>query len=119
MARSIQQASLPKEVPSLEGWQISPFLPASQRGGRRLHDFHPISKGSVGVVVGDATGRGVPAALVMSTTCGMLQAVSRALGSPPFAWGGARAGQRDVVGSHPSQHVRHASIAILEPQSGA
>jgi serine phosphatase RsbU (regulator of sigma subunit) len=34
------------------------------------------------VVVGDATGKGVPAALVMSTTCGMLRAVSRALDSP-------------------------------------
>jgi serine phosphatase RsbU (regulator of sigma subunit) len=29
--------------------------------------------------VGDATGKGVPAALVMSTTCGMLQAVSKTL----------------------------------------
>ena len=28
VARSIQQASLPKEVPKLEGWQISPLLPA-------------------------------------------------------------------------------------------
>ena len=25
VARSIQQATLPKEVPELEGWQISPF----------------------------------------------------------------------------------------------
>jgi serine phosphatase RsbU (regulator of sigma subunit) len=32
-------------------------------------------------VVGDATGKGVPAALVMSTTCGMLQAVSQTLDS--------------------------------------
>ena len=30
------------------------------------------------MVVGDATGKGVPAALVMSTACGMLQAVSQA-----------------------------------------
>ena len=30
------------------------------------------------MVVGDATGKGVPAALVMSTTCGMLRAVSQA-----------------------------------------
>jgi serine phosphatase RsbU (regulator of sigma subunit) len=35
----------------------------------------------VGLVVGDATGKGVPAALVMSTTCGMLQSAARALGS--------------------------------------
>jgi serine phosphatase RsbU (regulator of sigma subunit) len=30
------------------------------------------------VVVGDATGKGVPAALVMSTTCGMLQLAAQA-----------------------------------------
>ena len=33
------------------------------------------------MVVGDATGKGVPAALVMSTTCGMLQVTAQALGS--------------------------------------
>src|ERR671914_1261239 len=34
VARSIQQASLPKEVPTLEGWQISPFYrPAREVGG--------------------------------------------------------------------------------------
>jgi serine phosphatase RsbU (regulator of sigma subunit) len=33
------------------------------------------------VVVGESTGKGVPAALVMSTTCGMLRAVSQALDS--------------------------------------
>ena len=35
----------------------------------------------MGLVVGDATGKGVPAALVSATTCGMLQAVSQAVGS--------------------------------------
>ena len=49
--------------------------------GGDFDDFHPISEGRLGVVVGDATGKRAPAALVMSTTCGMLQAVSRALGS--------------------------------------
>src|SRR5215211_2307682 len=34
VARRIQQASLPKEVPELEGWQISPFYqPAREVGG--------------------------------------------------------------------------------------
>jgi hypothetical protein len=37
VARSIQQASLPKEVPTLEGWQIASFYrPARQVGGRLL-----------------------------------------------------------------------------------
>jgi serine phosphatase RsbU (regulator of sigma subunit) len=47
--------------------------------GGDFYDFHPLPEGRLGVVVGDATGKGVPAALVMSTTCGMLQLAARAL----------------------------------------
>jgi hypothetical protein len=78
VARSIQQASLPEEVPTLEGWQIAPYYQPAREVGGDFHDFHLLSEGRVGLVVGDATGKGVPAALVMSTTCGMLQAVSEA-----------------------------------------
>jgi serine phosphatase RsbU (regulator of sigma subunit) len=81
VARSIQEASLPKEVPTLEGWAISPrYQPAREVGGD-FYDFHFLSEGRLGVVVGDATGKGVPAALVMSTTCGMLQVTAQALDS--------------------------------------
>jgi serine phosphatase RsbU (regulator of sigma subunit) len=79
VARRIQQASLPEEVPALEGWQISPLYQPAREVGGDFYDFHLLSEGRLGVVVGDATGKGVPAALVMSTTCGMLQAVSKAL----------------------------------------
>jgi serine phosphatase RsbU (regulator of sigma subunit) len=82
VARSIQQASLPEEVPKLEAWQISPFYQPAREVGGDFYDFHLLSEGRLGVVVGDATGKGVPAALVMSTTCGMLQLAARALGSP-------------------------------------
>jgi serine phosphatase RsbU (regulator of sigma subunit)/ketosteroid isomerase-like protein len=78
VARSIQQASLPKEVPTLEGWQISPLYQPAREVGGDFYDFHLLPGGRVGLVVGDATGKGVPAALVMSTTCGMLRAVSQA-----------------------------------------
>jgi serine phosphatase RsbU (regulator of sigma subunit) len=81
VARSIQQASLPQEVPILEGWKITPFYRPAREVGGDFYDFHLLSEGRLGVVVGDATGKGVPAALVMSTTCGMLQAVSQTLDS--------------------------------------
>jgi serine phosphatase RsbU (regulator of sigma subunit)/predicted ester cyclase len=81
VARRIQQASLPEEVPTLEGWQISPYYRPAREVGGDFYDFHFLSEGRLGLVVGDATGKGVPAALVMSTTCGMLQAVSEALDS--------------------------------------
>jgi serine phosphatase RsbU (regulator of sigma subunit) len=81
VARSIQQASLPKEVPQLPGWQISPYYRPARAVGGDFYDFHPLPEGRLGVVVGDATGKGVPAALVMSTTCGMLQLAAQALDS--------------------------------------
>jgi len=49
--------------------------------GGDFYDLHLLSEGRLGLVVGDATGKGVPAALVMSTTCGMLRAVAQALDS--------------------------------------
>jgi serine phosphatase RsbU (regulator of sigma subunit) len=79
LARSIQHASLPKEVPKLQGWQISPYYRPAREVGGDFYDFHLLPEGRLGVVVGDATGKGVPAALVMSTTCGMLQLAARAL----------------------------------------
>src|SRR5215210_7767075 len=78
VARRIQQASLPEVVPELEGWEIAPsYRPAREVGGD-FFDFIELEDGRLGLVVGDATGKGVPAALVMSTTCGMLRAVAQA-----------------------------------------
>jgi serine phosphatase RsbU (regulator of sigma subunit) len=78
VARRIQQASLPEAVPALEGWEIYPsYRPAREVGGD-FFDFLELEDGRLGLVVGDATGKGVPAALVMSTTCGMIRAVTQA-----------------------------------------
>jgi serine phosphatase RsbU (regulator of sigma subunit)/predicted ester cyclase len=82
VARSIQQASLPEKVPDLEGWQISPYYQPAREVGGDFYDFHLLSEGRLGLVVGDATGKGVPAALVMSSTRSMLRALARASNSP-------------------------------------
>jgi hypothetical protein len=60
VARSIQQASLPEEVPTLEGWQIAPYYQPAREVGGDFHDFHLLSEGRVGLVVGDATARACP-----------------------------------------------------------
>jgi predicted ester cyclase len=82
VARRIQQASLPKEVPTLEGWQIAPYYQPAREVGGDFYDFHLLSEGKLGLAVGDATGKGVPAALVMSTTCGMLRLAAQSYSSP-------------------------------------
>jgi predicted ester cyclase len=82
VARRIQQASLPKEVPQLEDWQIAPYYQPAREVGGDFYDFHLLSEGKMGLAVGDATGKGVPAALVMSTTCGMLRLAAQSYSSP-------------------------------------
>src|SRR5829696_1514291 len=45
VARSIQQASLPQEVPALEGWQISPYYQPAREVGGDFYDFHLLPEG--------------------------------------------------------------------------
>ncbi len=118
VARDIQQASLPKEVPQLEGWEIAPvYRPAREVGGD-FYDFHFLSEGRVGLVVGDATGKGVPAALVMSTTCGMLQAVSQTLDSSSPGEVLSRVNETLLARIPPNMFVT-CFYAILDPKSGS
>jgi serine phosphatase RsbU (regulator of sigma subunit) len=115
VARSIQQASLPKEVPQLEGWQIAPYYQPAREVGGDFYDFHLLPEGQLGLVVGDATGKGVPAALVMSTTCGMLRLAAQGSSSP----GQMLRGVNEVLFPNiPSNMFVTCFYAILDPKSG-
>src|SRR5919107_352956 len=118
VARSIQQASLPEEVPKLEGWQVTPYYRPAREVGGDFYDFHLLSDGRLGVVVGDATGKGVSAALVMSTTCGMLQLAARALDSPTPGEVLAQVNET-LLSRIPSNMFVTCFYAILDPRSGS
>jgi steroid delta-isomerase-like uncharacterized protein len=118
VARSIQQASLPEEVPQLEGWEISPFYKPAREVGGDFYDFHLLSEGRLGLVVGDATGKGVPAALVMSTTLGMLQLAAQALDS--FSPGEVLAQVNETLLARIPQNMFVTCFyAILDPNSSS
>ena len=117
VARRIQHASLPKEVPTLEGWQISPYYQPAREVGGDFYDFHFLSEGRLGLVVGDATGKGVPAALVMSTTLGMLQLAARALDSPSPGEVLEQVNET-LLARIPSNMFVTCFYAVLEPKSG-
>jgi serine phosphatase RsbU (regulator of sigma subunit) len=120
VARRIQHASLPKIVPQIEGWQITPFYRPAREVGGDFYDFHLLSEGRVGLVVGDATGKGVPAALVMSTTCGMLQAVSETSDSSSSSPGEILKRVNDALTVRiPLNMFVTCFYAILEPESSS
>jgi serine phosphatase RsbU (regulator of sigma subunit)/predicted ester cyclase len=117
VARGIQQAALPQEVPTLEGWQIAPYYQPAREVGGDFYDFFELEEDRVGVVVGDATGKGVPAALVVTATCSMLRAVAQSLGYSSPGEVLARVNETLLARIPPNTFVT-CFYAILEPESG-
>jgi serine phosphatase RsbU (regulator of sigma subunit) len=118
VARRIQHASLPEEVPKLEGWRISPYYRPAREVGGDFYDFIDLEDGRVGVVVGDATGKGVPAALVVTATHSMLRAVAQTLSS--FSPGEILEQVNETLLARiPSNMFVTCFYAILDPDSGA
>jgi serine phosphatase RsbU (regulator of sigma subunit)/predicted ester cyclase len=118
LARSIQQASLPKEVPRLEGWQISPYYQPAREVGGDFYDFFDLEDGRVVVVVGDATGKGMPAALIAEATSNMLRAVAQALGSSSPGGVLSRVNETLLARILDNMFVT-CFYAILDPKSGS
>ncbi len=115
VARRIQQASLPKQVPTLHGWEISPHYQPAREVGGDFYDFFELENGQFGLVVGDATGKGMPAALVMATTCGMLRAVAKTSSSPGEVLG--RVNEALSARIPPNMFVT-CFYALLDPKTG-
>jgi serine phosphatase RsbU (regulator of sigma subunit)/predicted ester cyclase len=116
VARRIQHASLPKEVPTLEGWQISPYYQPAREVGGDFYDFFELEDERLGIVVGDATGHGVPAALVMASARSMLRAVAQASDSPGEA---LRRVNDPLATDIPPNMFVTCFYAILDPESGS
>jgi serine phosphatase RsbU (regulator of sigma subunit)/anti-sigma regulatory factor (Ser/Thr protein kinase) len=82
VARLIQQNFLPKELPELPGWHLAAYYRPAREVGGDFYDVIPLRDGRVGLVVGDVTDKGVPAALVMSATRSVLRASAQRLIEP-------------------------------------
>jgi serine phosphatase RsbU (regulator of sigma subunit) len=82
VARLIQQTLLPKQVPDLEGYKLAAYYQPAREVGGDFYDFLKLDDEHLGLVVGDVTDKGVPAAIVMATTRTMLRASAQRLDSP-------------------------------------
>jgi serine phosphatase RsbU (regulator of sigma subunit) len=83
--------------------------------GGDFYDFLDLEDGRLGMVVGDATGHGMPAALVMATTRGMLRAVIQCSESPGDVLG--RVNEALVAEISPSTFVT-CFYGVLDPENG-
>ncbi len=65
-ARTVQESFLPQKAPEIERYRFSAHYTPAQEVGGDFYDFIHLSEGRIGIVIGDVSGKGVPAALYMA-----------------------------------------------------
>ena len=66
IARTVQESFLPQDTPGIKGYQFEAYYDAAQEVGGDFYDFIPLSEDQLGIIMGDVSGKGVPAALFMA-----------------------------------------------------
>jgi len=67
---------LPKNLPDVPGWQVAAYWQPARAVSGDFYDFMHFPDGRLGLVTGDVTDKGVPAALVMATTRSILRSAA-------------------------------------------
>ena len=116
VARRIQHALLPKDLPELEGWEIARHYQPAREVGGDFYDFLRLEDGRVGLVIGDVSGKGIAAALVMANTQSVMRAVAQREGITP---GRVLEEANEVLYAYiPPTMFITCLYAILDPKSG-
>ncbi len=114
-AQAIQHAFLPKDVPALPGWQLMPYYQPAREVGGDFYDIFVFADGRLGLVIGDVSGKGVPAALVMATVHTMLRTAVQGMLAP----GEVLARVNDLLATEiPAGMFVTCFYALLDPGSG-
>jgi hypothetical protein len=81
-ARVVQQVLIPEATPFIPGFQIECiYKPAGQVGGD-FFQIVPVSGGGALVAIGDVSGKGMPAAMMVSLLVGTLRTAAETVASP-------------------------------------
>ena len=115
VAQLIQQQFLPRELPNLPEWQIAAYYGPARVVGGDFYDFIDLGDGRIGVVVGDVTDKGVPAALIMARTHSILRAEAPRLVQPGLVL--ARANEL-LAPEMPARMFVTCLYGVLEPATG-
>ena len=115
LAADIQKQILPKGAPIVAGFELCGWnRPARQVGGD-YYDLFSLGGGSIGVLVGDVSGKGMPAALLVSTLHSGLRLLLDQTGFGPALLG--RLNRHLLESSTPNKFVT-LLLAELLPEAG-
>ncbi|MCO6451636.1 MAG: PP2C family protein-serine/threonine phosphatase [Caldilineales bacterium] len=82
VARKIQRSLLPMTLPQANGYDFGAVMIPARAVGGDFYDFIPLDEDHLGIVVGDVTDKGVPAAMFMSLTYSLVRAEARRSATP-------------------------------------
>ncbi len=82
VAQEIQQMLLPSDFPQVEGFEIASYYEAAKEVGGDLFDFVEVDEDTVGIIVADVSGKGVPGSLIMTMIRTALRLESRGNKNP-------------------------------------
>jgi len=77
IARQTQRSILPARNPHKAGYQFNTLILPSRAVGGDFYDFIPMGEDKLGIVIGDVSDKGLPAALFMALTFSLLRAESQ------------------------------------------
>ncbi|WP_162601871.1 PP2C family protein-serine/threonine phosphatase [Occallatibacter savannae] len=81
-ARAVQQVLVPERIPTVPGFEIEcVYEPAGDVGGD-FFQIIPLSGCELLVVIGDVSGKGMPAAMTVSLLVGMVRTLAQTIKSP-------------------------------------
>ena len=114
-ARRIMSTLLPEGAPSLPGWELVPHLVSCTEVGGDLYDVFELPDGRVLVAVGDVAGKGLGAALLVSSLLPLLRGLSGRCEDMA-----ALVGRLDAVLFPITEPIRYATlfVGVLDPASG-
>jgi serine phosphatase RsbU (regulator of sigma subunit)/anti-sigma regulatory factor (Ser/Thr protein kinase) len=115
VATLIQQQFLPHELPKLDGWQVAAYYGPARAVGGDFYDFIELPDGRIGIVVGDVTDKGVPAALIMARTQSVLRGEAPRSISPGEV---LRRANEILLPEMPARMFVTCLYLVLEPATG-
>ena len=115
VARLIQQSFLPERAPELAGWQLAACYRPARAVGGDFYDFIELPHGLVGLVIGDVTDKGIPAAMVMASTRSLVRASAQRLVEPSAVLAEAN---DNLCPNIPQNMFATCFYAVLDPANG-
>ncbi len=112
-ARGIQQSLLPRSAPEIEGFRLEAVCAPAGAVGGDWYDYIPLADGRLALVLADVSGKGMPAALLMSAARGIVRSLA------PFAGGPAEVLTRvnqTLLADFPTGRYITMVYAVLDPR---